>query len=339
MRFSAHVHRTMSTLSSSTPPRRPLSALHPTLQSALRKAAVAIRTSRSLIFLSGAGMGVDSGLPDFRGNSGFWRSYPPAQQLGLSFVELANPSWFDHDSTLAWGFYGHRHNLYRRTTPHRGYDIIQRWFAQRETDNIGAGFAVTSNVDSALQRAHFADDRILEIHGSIRHHQCIVPCDMTIWDAGADSDIPIDKETWRADAAHILRCPRCNGIARPNVLMFGDGYWIPDRTREQRKRFDKFVTASRTQPAGGNIAVIECGAGTDVPSIRSLSESLARYARTSFIRINPRQSFLSDRGTDHEYQPNDTTDAAVYETANAIGLPLTALEAITFIDELITSGE
>ena len=47
-----------------------------------------------LLVTAGAGMGVDSGLPDFRGTEGFWRSYPPLAELGLRFEEVANPAWF-----------------------------------------------------------------------------------------------------------------------------------------------------------------------------------------------------------------------------------------------------
>ena len=61
-----------------------------------------------LLFTAGAGMGVDSGLPDFRGDKGFWKAYPAL--FGHSFSDMANPSWFDSDPRLAWGFYGHRLN-------------------------------------------------------------------------------------------------------------------------------------------------------------------------------------------------------------------------------------
>src|SRR5262245_11868002 len=84
-----------------------------------------------------------SGLPDFRGNEGFWRAYPPFAKLGLSFVELANPRWFDDDPALAWGFYGHRYNLYTKTRPHEGFAILKRW-ADRPPHGA---FVYTSNVD------------------------------------------------------------------------------------------------------------------------------------------------------------------------------------------------
>src|SRR5947199_3822002 len=97
-------------------------------------AAREIANADALLIGAGAGMGVDSGLPDFRGNEGFWKAYPPYAHLGLSFVQMANPAWFDTDAAMAWGFYGHRMNLYRATTPHEGVSILRRW-AERANDN------------------------------------------------------------------------------------------------------------------------------------------------------------------------------------------------------------
>ena len=91
------------------------------LRENLKRAALALSEADALLVTAGAGMGVDSGLPDFRGNEGFWKAYPPMAKLGVSFVEMANPFWFDRDPSLAWGFYGHRLNLYRRTVPHAGF--------------------------------------------------------------------------------------------------------------------------------------------------------------------------------------------------------------------------
>jgi NAD-dependent SIR2 family protein deacetylase len=64
-------------------------------------AANAIRRAKAILITAGAGMGVDSGLPDFRGDEGFWRAYPPLKQLGLSLVAMANPEWFRRNPRLA----------------------------------------------------------------------------------------------------------------------------------------------------------------------------------------------------------------------------------------------
>src|SRR5216683_1899871 len=93
----------------------------------LQVGAQSIASAHALLIGAGAGMGVDSGLPDFRGDQGFWKAYPPYAKLGLRFSDLANPSWFASDPTLAWGFYGHRLELYRSTAPHDGFRILREW--------------------------------------------------------------------------------------------------------------------------------------------------------------------------------------------------------------------
>src|SRR3984885_8471643 len=112
-------------------------------ESLIRAAADAIRTCDALLIGAGAGMGVDSGLPDFRGSEGFWKAYPPYAKLGLSFLDMANACLFRDAPRVAWGFYGHRLNLYRQTAPHRGFYQLLDWAARK---SHGA-FVYTSNVD------------------------------------------------------------------------------------------------------------------------------------------------------------------------------------------------
>ena len=109
----------------------------PILASQHQRAAQAISEAGALLITAGAGMGVDSGMPDFRGPEGFWRAYPAYRALGLRFEEMANPKWFGKDPELAWGFYGHRMTLYRATQPHAGFGILARWAAARRAGWAG----------------------------------------------------------------------------------------------------------------------------------------------------------------------------------------------------------
>ena len=243
---------------------------------AIQLAAEAICSADALLIGAGAGMGVDSGLPDFRGNEGFWNAYPPFKKLGLSFVKLANPYWFRQDPEQAWGFYGHRRNLYRATRPHAGFAIVRSW-----CERAPAGYFVfTSNVDGHFQKAGFDADKIVECHGSIEHLQCMRYCTTEIWPAAAET-IDIDDATFRARLV-LPSCPRCGALARPNVLMFGDSEWLEHRTEEQYTRY----TAWRRQIRGSRIVVIEIGAGTAVPTVRLECES----AGGTLIRINTREA-------------------------------------------------
>ena len=245
----------------------------------LKQAAEAIRSAEGLVITAGAGMGVDSGLPDFRGKEGFWGAYPPFAKLGLSFEELANPVWFERDPAVAWGFYGHRFELYRRTTPHEGFAVLRRWAAGKDH----GCFVFTSNVDGHFQKAGFAEEQVTECHGSLQHFQCAKPCCAASWPAPAEVHFEIDPATMRA-GGELPRCRSCGGIARPNLLMFGDDKWSPGRTATQQVRYRAWLRSL----ARGKFAVIEVGAGTTVATIRATSEQLASAGRVRLIRINPR---------------------------------------------------
>lgn len=237
------------------------------------QARQAIASADRLLIGAGAGMGVDSGLPDFRGNEGFWKAYPPFR--GKAFHEMANPAWFDRDPELAWGFYGHRQNLYLQTQPHDGFAKLLR-LSQRSDD---FAFVFTSNVDGHFQAAGFDSDRVLECHGSIRHMQCSVPCGDDIWPAD-DEEIEIDESTFRC-VSPLPRCRNCSAVARPNILMFGDASWIPNRAAAQERRY----AAWRERVVAKSVVAIECGAGTAVPTVRWECERRGDVV----IRINPRE--------------------------------------------------
>lgn len=269
----------------------------------LERAAEAVRNAETFVITAGAGMGVDSGLPDFRGNKGFWQAYPPYARLGLSFIEAANPVHFQRDSAFGWGFYGHRTHLYRETVPHEGFHIIRRWIERARARY----FVVTSNVDGQFQKAGYAEESLFEVHGSIHHLQCLTPCSRHIWPN--NEEIPVDLGTMRA--LNIPRCPHCKGVSRPNILMFGDWSWLPDRTHAQEERFEQFLERNTDR----RIVVIEMGAGSAIPTIRATSERVGwRYHGATVIRINPRE-------------PEITTPH--------ISLSCGALEALRKINELI----
>jgi NAD-dependent SIR2 family protein deacetylase len=245
--------------------------------SIIQQAANVIKSSDAIVITTGAGMGVDSGLPDFRGNRGFWKAYPMYEKLGLSFVDAANPRHFENDPYFGWGFYGHRLELYRNTNPHEGFSILLKWCEQKHNNY----FVITSNVDGQFQKAGYMEDKIYEIHGSIHHLQCTIPCSNAIWKN--NEQINIDYETMKA--INIPYCKNCDAVARPNILMFGDYSWIPSRTHSQETRFEMFIGDNRNK----KIAVIEMGAGTAIPSIRYTSERIGSNYDAIVIRINPRE--------------------------------------------------
>ncbi len=255
---------------------------------AIMQAAEVIGKARALIITAGAGMGVDSGLPDFRGDEGFWAYYPSL--YGHSFSDMANPKWFEEDPFLAWGFYGHRLNLYRETVPHVGFSILHRWASSLPH------FIFTSNVDAQFQKAGFSEEKVVECHGSIHWMQYLYGDGNEIWD-GSSVEIQVDKEFLRASGTLPMRN---NQIIRPNILMFGDWNWLEGRTEQQVERFQQWIAQQQKSTLSeesilDGVVVVELGAGTAIPTVRSQGEFMQREGAT-LVRINPREAH-GPRGT------------------------------------------
>lgn len=258
----------------------------------LGRCAEAVREADGLLVTAGAGMGVDSGLPDFRGKQGFWRAYPALGRARIAFESIASPAAFDADPRLAWGFYGHRLALYRRTEPHEGFTILK----QIGDSMPNGAFVLTSNVDGQFGKAKYSAERVCEIHGSVHHLQCMRGCSDEIWSA-ADFAPEIDEEKCLLRSA-LPACPRCKSLARPNILMFGDWGWIESRQQAQYAALQSWLRQVQRP------AIVEIGAGTAIPSVRHFGETTCG----TLIRINPTEPQV----------PND----------KGFGLPMSGLEGI-----------
>lgn len=281
------------------------------LNSALRAAAETLARTTFLVISAGAGMSADSGLPTFRGNEGFWTNYPSIGRLGLSFVECANPSHFRSDPHFGWAFYGHRHNMYKKTVPHPGYQILRKWASSAKYGH----FVFTSNVDGHFQKAGFDPEKVVECHGSINYLQCINDCGGNIWPVG-DQVIDVDESMFQArDPLPV--CPHCGALARPNILMFGDHGWVSTRTDQQEGRLNAAVSDAETHPDCFK-TVIEIGAGSAVPTVQWFSGSQLKFKNSKLIRIN-------------------LDDDEPYEQGKTIFVPMKALKALRKLDEMLTN--
>jgi NAD-dependent SIR2 family protein deacetylase len=251
-----------------------------TLDEQFAKAARLIDQADGLIIGAGAGMGIDSGLPDFRGPGGFWKVYPALGLAKLRFEEIASPAAFKSRPTLAWGFYGHRLDLYRRTEPHEGFRMLK----EIAESMPHGGFVYTSNVDAQFQKAGFPESRVVECHGSIHHLQCLDRCTDALWPA--DSFEPEVDETSCRMTSEMPRCPNCGALARPAILMFSDWDWAEGRTRLQSARFSQW-RSKVSRPV-----VIEIGAGSAIATVRHFSHT----QDCPIIRINPNESQVPRKG-------------------------------------------
>ena len=142
---------------------------------------------------------------------------------------MSTPHWFDSDPKFAWGFFGHRYNLYKNTKPHNGFNILRKWSESKERGY----FVFTSNVDGQFQKAGFSEDRIVECHGSVNFLQCCEPMgNEQIWPVSEDTSFDVDVETLQLQSA-LPQGPldKNDKLTRPNILMFGDWNWIDTQTK------------------------------------------------------------------------------------------------------------
>jgi hypothetical protein len=113
------------------------------------RAAALIASAGALVIAAGAGMGIDSGLPDFRCNTGLWQAYPALAAAQPPFMAIASPTALRDDPRRAWGFYGHRLALYRDAVPHPGFAMLRNW---GEACGTAPSFLLATSMDTSNKR-------------------------------------------------------------------------------------------------------------------------------------------------------------------------------------------
>jgi NAD-dependent deacetylase len=150
---------------------------------------ILLRERQPCVVLTGAGISTESGIPDFRSPTGIWAEYDP--------MEYATIDAFRRDPVKVWEFYALRLEVLTRAEPNAGH------LALAELERRGLVQAVvTQNIDGLHQRA--GSQNVIEVHGSIRTASCL-ECGERL-----------------ALEAPTPRCPRCDEILKPDVVMFGE---------------------------------------------------------------------------------------------------------------------
>jgi NAD-dependent deacetylase len=161
-----------------------------------------LRSARRAVALTGAGISVPSGIPDFRSpQTGLWANVDP--------MEVAHISVFRRDPERFWGFYGARFAALRDKRPNAAHAALV------ELERRGLIEAVvTQNIDG-LHRAAGTRD-LIEVHGSIATSACIA----------CDREGPVELEEVRARLAAapdgVPRCAACDAALKPGVVLFGE---------------------------------------------------------------------------------------------------------------------
>jgi NAD-dependent SIR2 family protein deacetylase len=259
--------------------------------SSIKLAKEYLNNADAILITSGAGMSVDSGLPDYRSNQGI---IAKLNEKGYTYNDISDSKAFLENAEYSWGWYAEQMQIYLEATPHLGYHLIKKYIE----DNKLEYFIFTSNVDCMWKKAGFDKNKILEYHGSLDYLQSLSKHG-PVWETDLNEikNIKYDKVTYKCDVSTIPKSKYDNQYARPNVCLFNDKkYFNTTRFYEIDKIFSEwYITMSKLNK---RIVVLEIGAGIIVPTIRERSETFIKdylinvdvdnkedYAK--LIRINP----------------------------------------------------
>jgi NAD-dependent deacetylase len=158
-----------------------------------------IREAGTVVALTGAGISVPSGIPDFRSpGSGVWANVDP--------MEVAHIDVFRRDPERFWRFYGERFALLRDKRPNGAHAVLVELERRGMLDAV-----VTQNIDGLHDAAGSRD--VVEVHGSIAHASC-ARC-------GSTYDLDEVRRRIDDDASGVPRC-YCGEALKPDVVLFGE---------------------------------------------------------------------------------------------------------------------
>ena len=151
-----------------------------------------LKDAKKIVFVTGAGISQESGIPTFRGTDGLWRKYDPMQ--------LATIDAFYDDPNLVWEWYEEIRKNILQAKPNPGHFAIAKFEEYKEV------IVLTQNIDGLHQRA--GSTNVLELHGSIIRIKC-TECDFNDEFQSSFENLP-------------PKCGNCGNILRPDVVWFGE---------------------------------------------------------------------------------------------------------------------
>lgn len=178
--------------------------------SKLKEAARLIKKSKKTICLTGAGISVPSGIPDFRSPGGIWEKFNP--------LEVATAEAIRYSPRKVWEFIVETHLILIKAKPNEAHFTLTKL----EKKNLLAGI-ITQNIDSLHQLA--GSENIVEYHGNFREFYCM----------SCKKKYGL-KDLFTSNKPIIIppRC-ECEGIIRPNVVFFGEN--IPIKAISKTRKF------------------------------------------------------------------------------------------------------
>ncbi len=201
-----------------------------------------LRSSERAVVLTGAGISVPSGIPDFRTpGTGLWENVDP--------MEVAHIDAWRRDPDRFWSFYGQRFASLTDKVPNEAHHVI----AELERRGLVRG-VITQNIDRLHRLA--GSERVVEMHGSIEWSVCMT----------CRGKLPIDRVVeLLGETDGAPECPACAVPLKPDVVLFGE--LLPERAlaESQALAMDADLmlcvgSSLEVYPVAG-LPAITCGAG------------------------------------------------------------------------------
>jgi NAD-dependent protein deacetylase/lipoamidase len=173
-----------------------------TLENPVGTLAALLREARSVVALTGAGISVPSGIPDFRSpGTGLWENVDP--------MAVAHIDAWREDPERFWHFYGNRFQTLEDKEPNAAHRALVELERRGHLDAV-----VTQNIDMLHRKAGTRE--LIEVHGTIEHSSCLT--------CGAQYPLTDARARLAADPQGVPRCD-CGEPLKPDVVLFGE--WLP----------------------------------------------------------------------------------------------------------------
>lgn len=231
---------------------------------ALEQVANLIGQSTSILFITGAGISTDSGLPTYRGIGGLYEN--KVTDHGIPIEQALSATMMARDPAVTWKYLWEIAEAARGARPNRSHEIIGQWIMDKP-----GSWVLTQNVDGL--HAAINSHHLIEVHGRARHLYCI-GCD-----AREDGERLL-FESGTVKAPEVPVCQQCAGMMRPDVVLFEE--FLSDRSLQQLNELEN----------GDIELVISIGTSSLFPYIAG-PVHLASEFGIPCVEINPEETIIS----------------------------------------------
>ena len=228
-------------------------------EATLERVAADLRRAERVLFITGAGISADSGLPTYRGIGGLYNGN--VTEEGLRIEEALSGGVFSLRPDITWKYLAQIEANCRNAGPNAAHYAIAR--LEKQLPEV---LVFTQNVDGLHRKA--GSSKLIEVHGNLQQLQCTHCSFATAIDSLAGWPMP-------------PRCPDCGHVLRPAVVLFGEN--LPEEA------MDRFINAL----GEGFDMVFSIGTSSTFPYITQPVVWAAQSGITT-VEINPGHTVLSD---------------------------------------------